>query len=95
MRLRFAVIVCLFFAAIACDRSEPGPPATTFTCGDSECRIAQEYCRKAFPGAVSNPQETARMTCEPLPLPDCKQIERSGRCLGSPETGLIVEIYFP
>lgn len=79
----------------ACSQASDGPPPAVFACGQLNCVIGQQYCRKAFPGAVANPQESSHNSCEKLPLPDCAEVERSGRCLGSPETGLIVEIYFP
>ena len=68
---------------------------STFGCGDLSCSIAEEYCYRAFPGAVIPGTKGYSESCRALPHPDCSEVERSGKCTGSLDTGITIEVYFP
>ena len=68
---------------------------TAFACGDLSCSIAEEYCYRTFPAAVVPGTKGYSESCRALPHPDCTMVERSGKCMGSLETGITIEIYFP
>lgn len=68
---------------------------STFACGDLSCSIAEEYCYRAFPGAVAPGTKGYSESCRALPHPDCSEVERSGKCIGSLDTGITIEVYFP
>lgn len=69
--------------------------AVVFACGDLTCSIADEYCYRAFPAAVQPGTKGYTESCRPLPLPDCDEVRRSGKCIGDPDTGMTIEVYFP
>lgn len=68
---------------------------STFACGELSCSIADEYCYRAFPGAGAPGAKGYSESCRALPHPDCSVVERSGKCIGSLETGITIEVYFP
>ena len=68
---------------------------STFACGELSCSLAAQYCHRDFPGAVEPGTTGYSESCRALPHPDCSEVERSGKCIGSFDTGITIEVYFP
>lgn len=68
---------------------------STFACGPSTCTIEKEYCLKMFSGAVPPGTDGITYTCKELPHLDCLEIRKTGKCFGSIEEGVTIEVYLP
>ena len=68
---------------------------STFACGPSTCAIENEYCLKMFSGAIPPGTDGITYSCKELPHLDCVEIRKTGKCFGSIEEGVTIEVYLP
>jgi hypothetical protein len=89
--MRIANLVLVLVSASCCADCSSRATPDVFACGEKQCEVATHYCQVEHFSAA-NPD---RCACKPLPRPKCGDLANGGKCSGSEDTGLILEVFYP
>jgi hypothetical protein len=88
--MRIANLAVVLASAFICADCSSRATPEVFACGEQQCEVKTHYCQvEHFSAATAD-----RCTCKPLPRPKCGDTANSGKCSGSEDTGLILELFY-